>query len=168
MKDLAPNFLAPRPVTSNGSCGYLLPLRPERLKTFTPDPQSVPAIGQNLTLFLGGTSRAAVAIDGYVEAWQGDPAISVAVLAKISPADTKRFRNTASNYFLLSTASLPPPVPFETDLLNHPVRKTTGLKSFGSLGELRLFQGEAGWAITLLRSSNGAMRQTSLSYECGD
>ena len=72
MNGVSPNFLAPPPVVRNSVCGYLLPLRPERLKTFTPDPQNVPAIGQNLTLFLGGATKATASVDAYIEEWLGE------------------------------------------------------------------------------------------------
>jgi hypothetical protein len=155
------------PLTRDSACGYPLPLLPERLRTFSPDPESVPVIGRRLTLLTGGNARMPVTVDRYIETWQGDPHVSVAVIAKISPNDLAPFRNVLPNYFLLSTANQPAPPKFSLPEL--PARATRlTLNRFGVLGDIIERRFEAGWDITLYRMNKGAMQPTSVSFGCGD
>jgi hypothetical protein len=157
----------PFPLTRDSSCGYPLPLTPERLQTFSPNPESVPVIGQRLTLLTGGNARVTVTADRYVETWQGDPEVAIAVIMKVSPNDLASFRKVSSNYFLLSTSDQPRPP--ELSHAEQPTRATrTTLNRFGVVGDLIELRGELGWDITLYRMSSGVLRPTVVSYACGD
>jgi hypothetical protein len=155
------------PLTRDSVCGYPLPLLPERLRTFSPNPESVPVIGRRLTLLTGGNARLAVTVDRYIETWQGDPHITVAIIAKISPNDLARFRNVLPDYFLLSTANQPALPEFSPP--ESPARATRStLNRFDVLGDIIERRFEAGWDITLYRMNKGAMQPTRVSFGCGD
>jgi hypothetical protein len=157
----------PDPLTRDSSCGYPLALTPERLRTFLPNPATIPAIGTRLTLLTGGNARISVGVDRYIETWKEDPEVGVAVIATIAPNDLPRFRTTSSNYFLISTAIQHNPPELARSETQSRATRTT-LNRFGILGDLIERRAEAGWDITLYRMMKGTMYPTSVSFGCGD
>jgi hypothetical protein len=157
----------PDPLTRDSLCGYPLPLTPERLRTFVPNPETIPAIGTHLSLLTGGNARMSVNVDRYIETWNGDPEVDIAVIATIAPTDLSRFRNTSSNYFLISTSTQPSPPQSARPESQARATRTT-LNRFGPLGDLIELRAEAGWDIVLYRMINGAMHPTSVSFGCAD
>jgi hypothetical protein len=157
----------PAPITRDSLCGYPLPLTPERLRTFRPNPETIPAIGTHMTLLTGGDDRMRVDVNRYIESWNGDPEVGVALIATIVPTDLRRFRSTSSNYFLISTATQP--IPPQSARPESQARATrTTLNRFGTMGDLIELRAELGWDITLYRVINDAMHPTSVSFGCGD
>jgi hypothetical protein len=155
------------PLTRDSSCGYHLPLTPERLRTFAPDPENVPAIGRRLTVLLGGDTKVVASVDGYIEEWVGDSDVAVAVLARVAANDLARFRSAPSNYFLMSLVNEPvQPALGQPDLAYRTARTT--LNRFGLLGDLIELKSDAGRDITLYRMNNGAMQPTRVTYACRD
>lgn len=164
MKDVSQPAVS---LTRNSFCGYHLPLTPERLRTFAPDAENVPAIGRRLTVLLGGNTKVAASVDGYIEEWVGDSDVAVAVLARVTANDLARFRNAPSNYFLMSLVNEPvQPGLAQPDPAYRTAR--TILNRFGRLGDLIELKSEAGRDITLYRMNNGAMRPTRVTYACRD
>jgi hypothetical protein len=120
-----------------------------------------------MILLTGGDARMSVDVDRYIESWHGDPEVDVAIIATIAPTDLTRFRNTSSNYFLISTSMQPtPPESARPESQARATRAT--LNRFGTLGDLIELRAEAGWDIVLYRMIKGAMHPTSVSFGCGD
>jgi hypothetical protein len=155
------------PLTRDSRCGYHLPLTPERLRTFAPDPDNVPVIGRRLTVLLGGDERVVASVDGYIEEWVGDSDVTIAVLARVAANDLARFRRAPSNYFLMSLVNEPMQPAFSQPDLTYRAAHTT-LNRFGLLGDLIEVKSEAGRDITLYRMNNGSMQPTLVSYACRD
>ena len=166
MNNLKSADLLAAPTNRDGSCGYLLRLTQERLRTFVPDPERVPQIGQQLALLLGGDSKMSVTVEEFVEEWTGDTDVRVALLARIPGEDLARFRN-APSYFLLTSENQPSPPPFigsdpglgaTTQVVNH----------FDALGDLVVIRAKAGRNVSLVRLDNGKLQRTGIEYSCRD
>ena len=157
------------PATRNSVCGYHLPLTEERLKTFKRISGTVLRIGQPFSVILDGGSTVSASVRDYVEEWHGDSIVRVAIIAEISPADRRRFQDTKSSYFLISTQSKPASPPLIPDPNpNLQVKTTRVLSRFGVLGDLIERTAEAGWEIRLFRPGQGTLRPTAVVDGCGD
>jgi hypothetical protein len=165
------------PAARYGAGGYLLPLTAERLQTFrdtAPPPRTAatpgsaaPALGQRLTLMLGGGTKITATVEEYVEQWGSEnPVVAIGALARIPAADLARFRDAKSSYFLIAAASRPMPPAVRAD---ESIGGTTQvLNQFDGLGELILTVGEAGWSVTLFSRQDGSSRPTGVRYFYGD
>src|SRR5438045_3337172 len=60
IEDLRP---IPEAITRNSACGYHLALTAERLRTLKPIEGTVPRIGQQITVFLGGSTAVTAAVE---------------------------------------------------------------------------------------------------------
>jgi len=159
----------PDPVTRDSACGYLIALTAERLRTFKKIDGNVPQIGQQITVFLGGSSTVTGAVEGYVEQWQGDPIVGIALLARIQAKDQTRFKNNRSGYLLVSANAQPvSPQTIADPSAGVQYKSTEVLNRFGTLGDLIERTAEAGLDIRLFRSERGALRPTGVAAGCGD
>ena len=167
MSDL--KSLLKHPVTKNSVCGYLIPLTSERLRTFTPHTGTVPVIGQQFTVFLGGNATVTATVEAYVEGWQGDPLVGIDIIARVQSQDQARFEKTESGYYLISSQpkpGLPQTIPDPNPGME--VKTRTVLNRFGDLGDLIERVAEAGWDTRLFRMSQGSLRATDVASGCGD
>jgi hypothetical protein len=164
------------PAARYGAGGYLLPLTPQRLKTFSDAPSwpapgdssVVPAIGRQLTLLLGGKTSIPATVEQYVEQWGSEnPVVAVGALATVPDANRSAFKATEAAYFLVGTASQPAPrrvvpqnatLPSGSQLLNQ----------FDRLGDLVVNAGEFGWCVTLAVDQKGVRHRTPVAYCYGD
>jgi hypothetical protein len=157
------------PVTPYSWCGYQIALTAERLKTFKLLTGTIPRIGQSLTVIPEGNTIMAASVEGYIEDWRGDSEVAVGILAEVFPAERRRFENSNSGYFLISTEKKPAPPPLIQDPTSGVEYKTKVVRShFGSLGDLIERTAEAGREFRLFRTVGGSLKPTAVETSCSD
>lgn len=160
-----------QPAADYASGGYLLPLTAERLQTFRPVVEEelaggVPALGNTVTVLLGGRAKVYASAEQYVEQYGAERPARVGVLARIAAGEEKRFEKTTASAFLIA-AKPKAPLPMIT-AERCPQCKRQMLNWFPGIGELVLEQAEKSCLVTLYRVTPAGLRPTAVSYSYGD
>ena len=166
-----------QPVAEYGGGGYLLPLTTERLRTLSPVTSpgyeeeaavDVPALGERLTVWLGGEAKLQATAEQYVEQWgMENPIVRVGILARVSLRDAAGFERVHPSAFLIG-AEREVALPSTTSVGPCAGCQKTVLNWFPGLGELLLEQWEAGWSVRLYRSTADGWRGTKVLYDYRD
>src|SRR5262249_8903966 len=117
----------------------------------------------------GGNVTVTGTVEGYIEDWRGDPAVTIGMIARVQAKDQTRFQNTKAGYFLVSTQAKPVPPRIIADPNSGVDYKTSEvLNRLGTLGELIEREAEAGRDIRLFRSNQGSLQATDVAVDCSD